>query len=424
MAVAHGHTQVAEGQRVKAARAQVCNQKHIARRFRHFGAVSQQMLTMHPVVHVLPAEGALALGDFVFVMGEHVVHAARVNVKPRAQIFMGHSGTFNVPAGEALTPGAVPFHIAPRLGSLPQRKVPRVALQRVGVGPYAFQQVAAEVPRQLAVFGAAVDIKVNVAAGCVGGPVVQQRPHHRQHFGDMLRRPGKYMGGQDVHSFLIPPEAVGVELRDFRDGLALGQGGQNHFVAAGFYQFLPHMPHIGNVFDVIDLVAVRRQDAPDPVRHQVGAQVSHMGIPIHRWPAGVHRNAARRNWPDFRNGLGQSVVDAQHGGHLLPGLPEGIDDVSLARRAGVCTPKARARSHFKAWRSASAAGKCGRRHEGSSSPGAERRYPIPSRHPGRRLRRSPVTARPRAVATRAQSLAAKPAGEPSSGSAGCGRGSD
>ena len=324
MAVAHRHTEVAESQRVKAAGGQILNQKDIAGRFRHLGPVGQQMLSVHPVIYVPLPESAFALGDFVLVMRKHVVHAAGVNVKPLAQVLVRHGGTFNVPAGEPLAPGAVPLHIPPRLGRLPEGKIARVALQGIGVSPHAFQQVAAEIAGQLAVFGAAVHIEVDVAAGFVGRPAVQQRSDHRQHFRDVARGPGEHMGRQDVDPFLIPPEAIGVELRDFGHGFALGQRRQDHLVAAGLHQLLAHMPHVGDVLDVIDLIAVRNQDAADPVGHQVGAEVADVGIAVHRRPAGVHSDAAGGDGPDFLNGFGEGVIDAQHIGASCRGLPERV----------------------------------------------------------------------------------------------------
>ena len=319
MAVAHRHTEVAERQRVKAAGGQILNQKDIAGRLGHFGAVGQQMLPVYPIVDVRRAESPLALGDFVLVVRKYVVHAAGVDVKPLAQVFVRHRRAFNVPTGKTLAPGAVPFDVAARLGGFPKGKIAGIAFQRVGVGADAFQQVAAEIAGQFAVVGAAVDIKVDVAAGRVGGAVVHQGADHGQHFGDVMRGPGELVGGQYVQPGLVLPETVGVELGDFGDGFALGQRGQDHLVAAGFHQFLAHMPHVGDVLDVIDRVAVNGQDAADPVGHQVGTQVADVGIAVHRRPAGVHRDAARRDGPDFVNGLGEGIVDTQHTASPLPG---------------------------------------------------------------------------------------------------------
>ena len=49
--------------------------------------------------------GAFALGDFVFVMREHQVYAATMNVKSLAQILARHRTAFDMPAGTAPAPG-------------------------------------------------------------------------------------------------------------------------------------------------------------------------------------------------------------------------------------------------------------------------------------------------------------------------------
>ena len=72
----------------------------------------------------------------------------------------------------------------------------------------------------------------------------------------MLAGPGEYVGVLDVEAGFVAVEAAGVELGDFGDGFAFGEGGEDHFVAAGFDQFLAHMADVGDVFDVLDLQAV------------------------------------------------------------------------------------------------------------------------------------------------------------------------
>src|SRR3989304_2683830 len=88
-------------------------------------SVHQQVLGVRPVVDVLMAEGRLALGDLVLVVGEDVVHAARVEIDTRAQVLGRHGGALDVPAGESVAPGAGPDELPSRLPRPPQREVPR-----------------------------------------------------------------------------------------------------------------------------------------------------------------------------------------------------------------------------------------------------------------------------------------------------------
>ena len=311
MAVAHRHTEIAERQRVNAPADQVIQQENIARGLSHFRPIRQQVLAVDPVVDMDAVKSPLALGDFILVVGENVIHAAGMQVKPLPQILAGHGGTFDMPTGKALAPGTGPLHIPARLRGFPQGKIPGIAFQGVGFGPHPFQQIAAEVAGQAAVLGKLRHRKIDIAAGLVCVALGQQPPHHINHLRDVLRSPGIDVGRQDVDPGLVPMKAVGVELGDFLNGLALGQGGQNHLVAAGFDQFLAHMPHVGDVLDLIDRHAAGFQRPPNPVGHHIGAEVADMGVAIDRGAAGIHPGLARLQGADFLNLLTEGIVKGQ-----------------------------------------------------------------------------------------------------------------
>ena len=125
-------------------------------------------------------------------------------------------------------PGSAAFHSVKSRG---------VALQRVGLGADAFQQVCAGVAGQLAVVREAGNVEVDIAAALVGVALFQQPADDGQHLRYMLAGPREDMGLHDVQAGFVAVETPGIQLRDFLDRLALGQGGQNHLVAAGFHQF-------------------------------------------------------------------------------------------------------------------------------------------------------------------------------------------
>ena len=52
--------------------------------------------------------GALGLGDFVLVVGEDEIDAAAMDVEGLAQKRLAHRRAFDVPAGAALAPRAIP----------------------------------------------------------------------------------------------------------------------------------------------------------------------------------------------------------------------------------------------------------------------------------------------------------------------------
>ena len=111
----------------------VFKNERIAHRLRHLDAVGEQVLAVRPDAHYVFAGVALALGDFALVVGEYVVHAAGVDVKALAEVFDGHSGAFNMPAGETLAPLALPFELAAGFGGFPKGEIAGIALEGVGV---------------------------------------------------------------------------------------------------------------------------------------------------------------------------------------------------------------------------------------------------------------------------------------------------
>ena len=122
---------------------QIAHGEEVTKRFGHLLALDLQHLVVQPVArHLVGAIGAAALGDLVLVVGELQVQTAAVDVKDVRcalrlvrqtvltqglfpQQFVRHGGTFDVPAGAATAPGAVP----PRrrvVRRLPQYEVHRV----------------------------------------------------------------------------------------------------------------------------------------------------------------------------------------------------------------------------------------------------------------------------------------------------------
>ena len=70
------------------------------------------MFAMQPVIYKFAGVCSFTLSDLIFMMGEHIVDPAGMQIKSFTQIFLTHGTAFNVPSGSAGAPGAVPFHIA------------------------------------------------------------------------------------------------------------------------------------------------------------------------------------------------------------------------------------------------------------------------------------------------------------------------
>ena len=81
----------------------------IAERFGHFFAVDEQDAAVRPIFHERRfALGSCLLGDFRFVVGEFQLHRSAVEVVLRAEVMLGNSRVFNMPAGPAFSPGRIP----------------------------------------------------------------------------------------------------------------------------------------------------------------------------------------------------------------------------------------------------------------------------------------------------------------------------
>ena len=210
MPVEHGHAQVAEGEGVEAALDQLLDQEDVAGGLSHLCAVGQEVLGVNPVANVLLAEGGFALGNFVLVVGEDVVHATGMEVEELAQVLGSHSGAFNMPAGEAFAPGTVPLDVAARFSGLPQGEVAGVALEGIGLGANALEQVGAGVAGELAVVREAGDIKVDVATALIGVALLQEGPDYGEHFRDVFGGPRVHVGVHDVEPGLVPMKAARV----------------------------------------------------------------------------------------------------------------------------------------------------------------------------------------------------------------------
>jgi len=106
----------------------VLDGQRVAQALAHLDAFERQRTGQRPVAGEGRVVDGFALGHFALVVGEDVLQAAAVDVERLAQVFGGHGRAFDVPAGEAHAPRAVPAQDVLRFGFLPQSEVGRVAL--------------------------------------------------------------------------------------------------------------------------------------------------------------------------------------------------------------------------------------------------------------------------------------------------------
>src|SRR5690606_41494442 len=88
---------------------QVVDGDEIALGLAHLAALDLEVAVVHPDIgHHVSAVGAAGLGDFVFGVREDQIETAAVNVEGFAEERGAHRGAFDVPAGAAPAPRAVP----------------------------------------------------------------------------------------------------------------------------------------------------------------------------------------------------------------------------------------------------------------------------------------------------------------------------
>jgi hypothetical protein len=93
----------------------------------------------------MTAMRAYALRDLVLVMREDQVEPAAMDVERLAQFAFAHRRAFDVPAGAAAAPRAIPAGLV-RARRLPQNEVAGVLLIRCDLDPRAGNHVGAAAP--------------------------------------------------------------------------------------------------------------------------------------------------------------------------------------------------------------------------------------------------------------------------------------
>ncbi len=166
---------------------QLVHQQDVAQALGHLLPVHIQEAVVHPVPGQRPVVrvGADALGDLVLVVGEDQVVAAAVDVDgKRAQGLLDHGRAFQVPAGTARAPGAVPHRLT-GLGGLPQHEIGGVALVGLDLDPGAGDLVFEGLARERAVIGETRDVEQHVILGLIGAAGLHQPADDVEHLRDM-----------------------------------------------------------------------------------------------------------------------------------------------------------------------------------------------------------------------------------------------
>ena len=259
----------------------VAHGEEVAERFAHFFVVDLHEAVVQPVVDVLMAAGAFALCDFAFVVRKFEVHAAAVDVEVFAEGLRAHHRAFDVPAGAAFAPGAVPRRLT-GFCRFPQDEVERVFFGFVHRDALAGAQVVQAAVGEFAVIGEAAHGVVNVAViRGIGVAFGDEGLHEFNHAGN-----GSGGARLDIRTLAAERRFVFVHGVNEARGegvnrLAIFMGTGDDFVV-----------DVGDVAYVFEVVAERAQVAGDGVEDDHDAGVADVAVVIDGHAADVHADFA------------------------------------------------------------------------------------------------------------------------------------
>ena len=278
---------------------------------------------MHPDIgEALARMGAAALRNLVFMVGELQVQAPAVNVKGGAQQIKAHRRAFDMPAGPAPAPWAVPARFI-RVRGFPQDKIHRIALVGRNLDPGASDHVIDRAPRKLAIVGIAAHIEQHMPLCGIGMAPGDQPLDHRHHLHDIFRRAGFMRGRQGTqspHIGVIPADGLirqsaddGVQIAGIARFLHLPGAGVDLVIDIG------EIAHIGDVIGAINMA----QEPEQHVEHHHGPRIAQMRAVIDGGAADIHPHIRRIDGRKTLFAAGARIVQTKcgHRGPVLPLSP-------------------------------------------------------------------------------------------------------
>src|SRR5438132_10559403 len=109
------------------------------------------------------------------------VESAAVDVECLAEVLHAHGRAFDVPAGPARSPRAVPRRFA-WFRSLPESEVAWIAFLAADLDASSRFHLGRIAVAELAVVRIASDVEINITPSRIGIPLVAQALHHLDHF--------------------------------------------------------------------------------------------------------------------------------------------------------------------------------------------------------------------------------------------------
>ena len=298
----------------------------VAERLGHFSAIDHQVRDVEPSGGEVPAAGAAALGDFVFVVREDEIDAAAVEVESFAEVLADHRGALEVPAGSAFAPGGGPeiFAILGAAG-LPEHEVADalffvfIGIGALGLGATELELAFIEVG-ELAVFRKGGDVEIDRAVlGGVGVAFGNECLDHGDLLGDVLDGTGFDVWREALEEVAVVMEFFRPEAGELRERLADALGFADRFVI-----------DIGEVADMERAQAAGFEGTAEDILEDEGAEIADVGGAIDRGAAAVKAESLAIEWRDFLDFTCQGVEES-HGFSLACALWSGKCGVGLLR---------------------------------------------------------------------------------------------
>ena len=246
---------------------------------------------MQPVLHERLTRGALALGNFVVVMREHVVNAAGVHIEALTEVLHAHCRTLDMPAGPAAAPRGIPDHLAIFLcPCFPQGKVrgafllvlvlgnTRPRLESRGVDPCQATVV-------LELGNAEVDRAI-IRAVCQ--PLVEQLADQLDHLRHMVRCRRIVLCRFNIEGLDVLEEHILVGLRVVAQGHPGFTRPANRLVV-----------HVRQVHHLRHLETAVLEIASEEILEHVGSEIADVGGIVNRRPAGIEADMVILEWHDL-----------------------------------------------------------------------------------------------------------------------------
>ena len=268
----------------------------VAQRLAHLGAVYGNHIVVHPILHNRLAHCSHALRNLTFVVREHKVHTAAVNIELLAQIFAAHCSTLAVPAGEAVAPRRGPTHNVFGLCALPQSEVGRVAFLALAVElACGIEHLVKVTARQNAVIMRLVvlcNIKIYRALALIGKAVVQNLLHKLNLLYYVPRRVRFNAGRKHVQRLhhLVIVQSV---LLHHLHRLQLLQTRLLRYLVLTLVGIVLQVAHIGNVAHIAHLVAQVLQVTEKHIESDCRAGVAQVSGTIHCGAAHIKAHIGR-----------------------------------------------------------------------------------------------------------------------------------